>query len=61
MLLSGKGSPTAANPPPMLRMDTPALEKGGYTLRLTPFALCGYQGVSPYTHYPPFARAGDQP
>lgn len=24
-----KGSPWAANPPPMLRMDTPALVKGG--------------------------------
>ena len=28
-VLKGNAAPGAANPPPMLRMDTPALEKGG--------------------------------
>ncbi len=44
----------------MLRMDTPALAKGGYTLGLAPIAF-QYKGSSPRTVYPPFSRAGDQP
>ena len=44
----------------MLRMDTPALEKGGYTLGLAPIAF-QYKGSSLRTVYPPFSRAGDQP
>ncbi len=37
--LKGNAAHGAANPPPMLRMDTPALAKGGYTLGLTPIAF----------------------
>ena len=67
--LKGNAAHGAANPPPMLRMDTPALAKGGYTLGLVPIAfynirkphLCiPNKGPCAPRFYPPFSRAGDR-
>ena len=46
----------------MLRMDAPALEKGGYMYGTRAIALVPkkQRAVGPSV-YPPFARAGDQP
>ena len=41
-------------------MDTPALEKGGYTLGLAPIAPVS-RGLRSSVIIRPFSRAGDQP
>ena len=43
----------------MLRMDTPALVKGGYTLGLTPIAPVT-RSLSSSVTIRPFSRAGDR-
>ena len=44
----------------MLRMDTPALEKGRIVTLVLSLRVTGAMGASP-SLYPPFSRAGDQP
>ena len=41
----------------MLRMDTPALEKGGYTLGLVPIAFRDTR-ATPWCHYPSLFKGG---